>query len=121
MKNSVKQELARHILNRINDGVINNENKDDWHFYCFNEDYYIIGYYEAAQWLKGHDIDAFDAIGICQEWEEDVLGEKTKVYDNAETIVNMLVYVWGEELLGDIDAENIEELNESLNELFTDN
>ena len=118
MKNSVKQELAQHILDRINDGVIDNTNKDDWHFYCFNEDYYIIGYYEAKQWLKQHDIDAFEAIGICQDWEENVLGEKHKVYDNAETTVNMLVYVYGEELLGELDCDTVEQLEELIQELI---
>ena len=118
MKASVKLELANHILDRINDGVIDDTNKDDWHFHLFNEDYYIIGYYEASQWLKRHDIDSFEAIGICQQWEEDVLGEQQKVYDNAETTVNMLAYVWGEELLSELDAENIEELTESLNQII---
>lgn len=117
MKTSIKQELAHHILDKINDGVIDNTNKDDWQYYCFNEDYYIIGYYEANQWLKSHDIDPFEAIGICQQWEKDVLGEQQKIYDNAETTVNMLVYVWGEELLVEIDAENIEELEDKLKEI----
>jgi hypothetical protein len=113
MKNSVKKELAQHILDRINDGV-----RDDWHFHCFNEDYYIIGYYEASQWLKAHDIDPFEAIGICQQWEEDMFGEKHNVYDNAETTVNMLAYIWGEELFAELDAETIEELTESLNAII---
>ena len=118
MKNSVRLELAHHILDRINDGVIDNSNKDDWHFYCFNEDYYIIGYYEATQWLKQHDIDAFEAIGICQQWEEDTLGEKQKTYDNAEITVNMLVYVYGEELLSELDCDTVEELEEQLKEII---
>lgn len=118
MENSVKVELAGHILDRINDGIIHNENKDEWHFHCFNEDYYIIGYYEAAQWLKRHDIDPFEAIGICQQYEKDIFGEQHKVYDNAETTVNMLAYVWGEELLSEIDAENVEELIEQLNNII---
>ena len=118
MKTSIKQELAQHIIDKINDGVIDNTNKDDWHFYCFNEDYYIIGYYEAGQWLRNHQIDAFEAIGICQQYEKDIFGEQYKVYDNAETTVNMLAYVYGEELLSEIDAENIEELTESLNQII---
>lgn len=118
MKNSVRQELAHHILGKINDGVIDDGNKDDWHFHLFNEDYYIIGYYEASQWLKNHDIDPFEAISICQKWEEDILGEQHKVYDNAETTVNVLTYILGEELLDEIDADNIEELEESMNEII---
>ena len=114
MNTSVKQELSNHILDAINDGFIHDENKDDWHFHLFNEDYYLIGYYQCNEWLKRHNIDAFEAIGICQDWEESVLGEKQKTYDNAEVTVNMLVYVWGEELLNEIDAKDIAELKEEL-------
>lgn len=116
MRNTVRQELLGHIQDRISDGVIDNTNKEDWHFHCFNEDYYIIGYYKASQWLKRHDIDPFEAIGICQQWEEDMLGEKQKIYDNAESVVNMLAYVWGEELLAELDADNTEELTEKVEE-----
>lgn len=107
---SVKAELLRHIEDYINEGTINNENIEDWHFHLFNEDYYIITYFQASEWLKKHGIDAFEAINICQEWEEDNLGELTKKYNNAETTVNMLVYVLGDEILNDINAENIDEL-----------
>lgn len=116
MKTTVKNELKNHLLNLINDGVLTNENVNDWHFHAFNEDYYIIGYYEAEQWLKEHEISAFEAIGICQEYEKDNFGEVTKVYDNAETTVNMLVYIYGEELLIELEAESIEELEELLTE-----
>ena len=51
MKTSVKEELLNSILDKINDGVLTNDNKDEWHYLCFNEDYYIIGYYEFNQWL----------------------------------------------------------------------
>ena len=49
MKTSVKTELAQHLIDRINDGILTNDNYDDWHFYAFNEDYYIIGYYQASE------------------------------------------------------------------------
>ena len=114
MRTSIKTELVSYILNAINDGVIDNQNKDDWHFHLFNEDHYIIGYYEAGQWLIKHDLDAFEAIAVCQEWEQEMLGEQSKVYDNAETTVNMLAYVYGEELLNELDCESIEELTEEL-------
>lgn len=113
MEKSVKKELASHILDAINGGRIDNDNQDDWHFHLFNEDYYIVGYYQAEQWLKEHGISAFEAIGICQEWEENVLGEQYKKYDNAETTVNMLAYVYGEELLNELDADDIDELKEA--------
>lgn len=117
MKNSVRTELLNHILDRINDGVIDDSNKDEWHFYCFNEDYYIIGYYEASQWLKNHNIGEFEASGICQQYEIDNFGE-SKVYDNSESVVNMLAYIYGEEIIFSLNANTIEELEEEINVLI---
>ena len=49
MKQTIKTELTEHI---------NDYNKEDRnHFTMFNEDYYIIGYYNAEQWLKKHDLN----------------------------------------------------------------
>jgi hypothetical protein len=116
MKTSIKTELANHILDKINNGIIDDTNRYEWHFYCFNEDYYIIGYYEASQWLKMHEIVEFEAARICQQYEIDNFGE-SKIYDNSESAVNMLAYIYGEELLYSLEAENIEELKTELNEL----
>lgn len=45
----IKEELKQHIEDNINyyDGCI-----DDLHHHLFNEDYYLIGYYNCEQWLK---------------------------------------------------------------------
>ena len=114
MKQSIKTELENYLLDLINDGVLTDKNIQDWHFHAFNEDYYIIGYYNASQWLKKHNIDAFEAISICQEYEKENFGECYKIYDNSEETVNMLAYIYGEELIYSIDANNIEELKEAL-------
>lgn len=114
MKNSIKQELAQHLLDLINDRVLTNDNKDEWHFHAFNEDYYIIGYYQASEWLKEHGLGEFEAAGICSEYEKEMFGEITNIYDNSEKTVNMLAYIYGEELLNEIDANDIEELKEEL-------
>lgn len=114
MKTSIKQELQSHIIDKINDGILTNDNKDDWHFHAFNEDYYIIGYYEASEWLKKHNLDAFEAIGICQEYEKEHFGEILKIYDNAETTVNMLTYIYGEEIIYSMDVDTVEELEAEL-------
>ena len=117
MKYTVKKELISHIIDKINDGILTNENKDEWHFYCFNEDYYIIGYYNASKWLKKHDIGEFEAAGICQEYEIDNFGENYTIYDNSEKAVNMLAYIYGEELLYSLDANNIKELKRELKQI----
>ena len=114
MKNTIIEELSAHIIDKINDGILTNDNREDWHFYCFNEDYYIIGYWEASQWLKRHNIGEFEAAGICQQYEKDNFGECTTIYDNSEKVVNMLAYIYGEELIFSLNAETIEELEEEL-------
>ena len=112
MNNSIKAELKAHLLGMINDEVLTDDNKEDWHFHAFNEDYYIIGYYQASEWLKKHNVDTFEAISTVVEYEQDNFGERFTRVGNAESVVNMYVYILGEELLGEIDADDIEELKE---------
>lgn len=117
MNNTIKTELASSIIDKINDRVIDNSNKDDWHFLCFNQDYYIIGYYQASEWLKNHDLDAFEAIDTVKEYEVDHFGEFTTSI-NSEAIVNMLAYIYGEQLIYSFDVETVEELKEELESLI---
>ena len=116
MKTSIKTELANHILDKINDNILTNDNRDDWHFLCFNEDYYLIGYYQCSQWLKTHDIDTFEAIEICQQYEIDNFGE-AKIYDNSEKTVNMLAYIFGEELIYSDDFKTVKKLKKVMKQL----
>ena len=109
MKTSIKHELLGHILDKINDGILTNENKEDWHFYCFNEDFYIVYHSEAKKWLKNHDLGVFEAIEIVKNYEEEHFGKFTTDI-NPESIVNMLAYIYGEEIIYSFDSENIEDL-----------
>ena len=104
MRTTIKNELTDYINDLINDGVLTNDNKDDWHFHAFNEDYYIIGYYNASEWLKRHNIDSFEAIQICNQYEIDNFGETSNKYDNSESVVNMLVYIYGEQLINELET-----------------
>ena len=117
MKTSIKEELAYHIIDKIDDGILTNDNIDDWHHYALNEDYYIVYHYNAKKWLEKHNIDVLEAAGICQQYEVDNFGECNRIYDNYEGIVNMLTYIYGEELLYSFDVETVEELREELVEL----
>ncbi len=114
MKRSIEIELKAYISDKIDDGVIHDDNQDEWHFHLFNEDYYIIGYWNASEWLKAHGIGEFEAADTCVQYENDNFGESTTRYDNSETVVNMLAYIYGEELLSDIGASDIEELKEGV-------
>jgi hypothetical protein len=118
MKRSIEKELVNYIIDLINDNVLNNNNINDWHYHAFNEDYYIIGYYNASQWLKKHGLDEFEAVGICQQYEIDNFGENHTIYDNSEKVVNMLVYIYGEELIYSKDFKTVKQLKKSIKELI---
>lgn len=69
------------------------ENLDDLHHYAFNEDYYIIGNYEAKKWLSD---EVFNIIDIIKEYENMHFGEVNTDFSQPEKVVNMYVYIVGE-------------------------
>lgn len=72
------------------------EGSSDLHHEIFNTDYYIIGTYKAKQWLGA---DAFDAIAMIKDYEMDNFGEVYTDLSNPEQVVNMAVYIIGEEIV----------------------
>lgn len=101
---------ATMILESINDGVITNDNIEDLHHEVFNTDYFIIGYYEAEQWVIENFESVFSAIEIVKDYEIDNFGEFNTAI-NSEAIANMLSYIAGEEVIQELgDFETIEEL-----------
>ena len=109
MLQTIKDELTEHINEVIRENIeINNDGsvtyyRGDMHYKAFNQDYYIIGYYQSEQWLKKHGLNVFEAIGICQEFEKEQFGELQTTYDNAETLVNDLVYWYGLEICNELE------------------
>ena len=98
LNKSVEREIKGYIIDCLNDRDFIGTYTSDLHNELFNVDYYIIYHSEAINWLKSHNIDAFEAIDIVFEYEKDNFGEvNTKI--NPESIVNMLVYILGEEIL----------------------
>lgn len=95
---SIKIELTEHIEEYVNSNDTQGIDLGDLHHTIFNEDYYIIGYYNAEKWLKRHNIGVFEGVKFCQEYEEQNFGE-FRQYDNAEQLVNMIAYIIGEELI----------------------
>ena len=109
----LKEELKEYINDTFNNGNLTLENKDDWHHILFNQDYYIIGYIKAENWLKEHGISAFNAIATCQEYEKLNFGDDAiQMYSDAEKTVNMLVYIFGYEVLEEIETKLIAKLEE---------
>lgn len=72
--------------------------KDDLHHQAFNTDYYIIGTYQAKQWLGDM---AFDVINFIKEYEQDNFGEVHTDLSDPEKIVNIYAYIIGEEIVND--------------------
>ena len=106
---TIKKELLYNLIEYVKQC---DKTRTDWlelHQEVFNSDYYIIGYYAASEWLKSHDLDAFQAIAYVIEKELEQFGENNlKPIDiNSEKIVNLLVYFVGYELLSEYDLENI--------------
>tara|TARA_R100001443_G_C3223019_1_gene146456 strand:+ start:81 stop:449 length:369 start_codon:yes stop_codon:yes gene_type:complete len=116
-KNTIKQELEEYIEENLNRFDEYEAEAEEIHFSLFNEDYYIIGYYQAEQWLKKHNVSVFEGIEFVQDYERDNFGDDAvRNYDNAETLVNMIVYIIGEELIyqDEYHIKYWEELQEEL-------
>lgn len=92
------QEIAQHAINTLNDGVGSEAYGSDLHGELFNSDYYIIGRYEAEKWLI-NNIGVFNAIRLIQEYENNHFGQVYTELQEPEKIVNMIVYIAGEEVL----------------------
>ena len=108
-KVKIEESIIQHALSGMYE-IVNNMDKDSYfpidelHHRLFNEDYFIIGYWEAKEWMKKNDLDAFDVIGIVQEYEIDNFGESNTAI-NSEAMVNMYAYIIGEELLNQIEID----------------
>lgn len=94
------------FYNHIFDEIENYENEyfDDLHYLLFNQDYFLIGYYNAEQFIKINDLDLFDIIRYCNSMEKEVFGSIHTTFDNAEKLVNNYAYWRGEELLYDLKS-----------------
>jgi len=95
------EEIKSHFNDFINDennkDIIEN-NLDDLHHEVFNTDYYIIGRYEAKKWLGDQ---VFNIIEIIKEYEQFNFGEINTDFSEPEKVVNMYVYIIGEEIVAD--------------------
>ena len=91
------RELIEHAIDgikNIGDGLYG----CDLHNSLFNEDYYIIGYHEAEKWLETNG-GPWNAIREIQQYENDNFGKVHTDLSDSEKVVNMYVYIKGEEIL----------------------
>jgi len=113
-KSIIIEELEHNCL--LNESISDRYGDlNELHSKLFNEDYFIIGYYQANCFIKDNFDSAFDIINVVKEYEEGNFGEfNTDI--NSESIVNMFAYIVGEELIYSLDEDmNIKEVLEQLN------
>ena len=101
----LKQDVKNYIIDQLTDNVGLDQYIGDLHHYLLNEDYFIIGYYRAEEWLKKDSI--FNAIDKIKEYEESNFGEVTTDLSSSESVANMLAYILGEEILFNNDTYNL--------------
>lgn len=99
LSNEAYSELVRHAIDYLKDNQPSCYGCD-LHNEIFNSDYYIIGRYQAEQWLVKH-IGVFNAIYEIKEYEENNFGEVNTDFREPAKVVNMLVYIIGEEILNE--------------------
>ena len=114
MKKESYESIKEELLNYANDEIENwaehqqledFDNADVLHN-LFNNDYYITGYYQCAEWLKMHNVRELEAMRYIIEMEELNLGESNFTTNdmNEERIVNLLVYYLSWEIENEIEG-----------------
>jgi hypothetical protein len=101
--NEIKEYFNDYI--KENDSLLNDNNFiDDLHHHVFNTDYYIIGTYQATQWLGN---ETFNVINFIKEYENDNFGEVYTDFSSPENVVNMYVYIIGEDIVSEYKDNNL--------------
>ena len=95
-KEELKEYFTDFLVDRGSKWVA--ANMDDLHHYAFNEDYYIIGYNKAVEWMG---TKAFEIIHHVKDYENDNFGECTTDLSEPEKVVNMYAYIIGEEIVNE--------------------
>lgn len=93
-------ELTEHFADFISeqDSEWIRDNWDDLHHHAFNTDYYIIGRYQAKQWLGD---EASNIVEFIKEYQQDNFGEVFTNFSEPEQVVNMYAYILGEQIVYD--------------------
>jgi DNA replication protein DnaC len=107
-----REEIKSHVIDWLNETIAQTEGENGYdydfrdthevHNDIFNIDYYIIGTYQAKQWLGDM---AFDVINIIKEYEQDNFGEVNTDFSQPEHVVNMYAYIVGEEIISEAMEE----------------
>ena len=92
----LEKEIRNHVVENIKNYV--GIPVCDIHHNLFNQDYWVVGYYQAEQEILKYG-SVFQAIGIIQDYEKGNYGECHTDLSSSERVCNMLVYILGDECL----------------------
>ena len=103
----MEKDIIDYAIQKLEEGFGGEEYVCDLHQKIFNEDYFIIGYQKAEEWLIKNP-GVFNAISTIQEYEIEQGFKVETDLSSPEEIVNMYVYIQGEYLLNKlpIHSEN---------------
>ena len=95
----LKQDVKNYLIQQLEDDIGLDNDINELHHYLINEDYFIIGYYQARKWLEKESV--FESIEKVKEYEQDNFGEVSTDFSNEEKLANMLAYVLADEILNE--------------------
>jgi hypothetical protein len=98
MENRIIESVRQHAIEGLKELKGHGPEASEIHHRLFNEDLFLIGTYQAKQWLGESSWEAIESI---KEYEQDNFGEVTTDLSNPESVANMLAYVIGEDVLTD--------------------
>lgn len=96
----MKKAICQHAIDQL-EGFNGFDNTCDLHNELYNMDYFIVGIYQAKQFLND---SVFDVIETIKEYESFNFGEVSTDFSSPEKIVNMYAYIIGEELLNNCET-----------------
>ena len=103
------EEIKAYILDRIEEiadyDLEKLQEPYDLGHEIYNTDYYIIGTWQAKQWLGS---DVFEVIEAIKYYEQSEFGEVNTDFSSPEAIVNMFVYIIGDRNIHELVEEYIE-------------
>lgn len=129
MLNKGEEKIIYHAIEGIDELRYYGDSVEstELHNKLFNEDYFIIGRYEAERFLQDCG-GIFQAIELITDWEKSEYGEVSTNLSEAESVANTYAYIRGIQFLLKcptfaraydrwLSVENLQEIKEELLEL----
>jgi len=101
MKDEATKEVIQYGIDALDNGYEGTEGAE-LHNAIYNEDYFIIGYANAEEFLNKYG--TFNAIDEVKNYEQYNFGEVTTDLSESESVANMFAYIKGEEALNECNT-----------------